>query len=107
MGTKKVGVGKLIGLCQQLVDASELGECGRRWKSFFTRINQQNRHALLVRFILLIVKSTSNIIPLVSMLRGWVPGCAELILRAYNLTIANEIEITIGNDKNVPGHARH
>jgi len=53
------------------------------------------------------VKSTSNIIPLVSMLRGWVPGCAELILRAYNLTIPNEIEITIGNDKNVPGHARH
>ena len=102
-----MGGGKLIGLCQQLVDASELGECGRRWKSFFTQINQQNWHAVSVRFILLIVKSASSIIPLVGMLRGWVPGCAELFLRAYNLTIPNEVEITIGNDKTVPGHARN
>lgn len=38
---------------------------------------------------------------------GMGSGCAELILKAYNLTIPNEIEITIGKDKNVPAHARH
>jgi len=37
------------------------------------------------------------------MLSVWVPGCTELFLRVYNLTIPNEIEITIGDDKNVHG----